>query len=120
MRVGPAFEAKLFAWCAHSRRRAVGHRPKPKAPTRAHASAEPEPSPCICCICVCVTRCASSGVTTITISHNLELRAHHTHELQLNGCGVPPQLKLLHHGADEEGGSASSGEVVGGEMGGEM
>ena len=56
----------------------------------------------------------------ITISHNLELRAHHTHELQLNGCGVPPQLKLLHHGADEEGGSASSGEVVGGEMGGEM
>ena len=72
---------------------------------------------CACaCACVCVTRCASSGVTTITISHNLELRAHHTHELQLNGSGVPPQLKPLPHGADEEGGSASSGEVVGAEM----
>ena len=59
------------------------------------------------------TRCASSGVTTLTISHNLELRAHHTHELQLDGCGGTPQLRPLHGAADEEGGSASSGEVVG-------
>jgi hypothetical protein len=112
VRAGPAFGAKLFARC-------VVRTPPPAwgwAPPQAKRSSEPmepEPSPCIR---VCVTRCASSGVTTITISHNLELRAHHTHELQLNGSGVPPQLKPLHHGADEEGGSASSGEVVGGEM----
>ena len=85
----------------------------------AHVHAHVHMCMCMCmcmCVRVCATRCASSGVTTITISHNLELRAHHTHELQLNGSGVPPQLKPLPHGADEEGGSASSGEVVGAEM----
>jgi len=40
--------------------------------------------------------CVSSGVTTITISHNLELRAHHTHELLFDDCGGTPQLKPLH------------------------
>ena len=138
VRVEPAIAARLLAGCAHRRRRRVGLRPKPKpspeplrnpSPHHAyvcmcvHAHVHVHVCMCMCtcmcaraCACVCVTRCASSGVTTITISHNLELRAHHTHELQLNGSGVPPQLKPLPHGADEEGGSASSGEVVGAEM----
>ena len=55
-------------------------------------------------------RCASSGTTTLTISHNSDLRQYHTHELQLDGCGGSA-LKPL-HGESEEGGSDESGEVV--------
>ena len=44
--------------------------------------------------------CASSGTTTLTISHHAELRQHHTHELQLDGCGGSA-LKAL-HGSDDE------------------
>ena len=109
MRVEPAFEAKLFAWCAHRRRRGVGPRPnlgtlplpprgpQPAAPRPAAPQTEPRALTGAQALTTCVcARCVSSGVTTITISHNLELRAHHTHELLFDDCGGTPQLKPLH------------------------
>ena len=62
--------------------------------------------------------CASSGITLLTISHNAELRAHHTLELALDGGsggGASATLCALPGGdlaADDEGNSNSSGEVV--------
>ena len=62
--------------------------------------------------------CASAGLTLLTISHNAELRAHHTLELALDGGssgGATATLSTLPGGdvaADDEGNSNSSGEVV--------
>jgi len=52
--------------------------------------------------------CASAGLSLITISHNLELRAHHSLELQLDGCGGSATRTLSGDDGLTEGGGSSS------------